>query len=92
MIENMKGTLDRLRVVEMGGIGAAPFCAMMLADMGAAVLRIPRPESDQAASRRNARCDVLVLFCPELPLLPSLQGLESGRGSADGSWSRPSVS
>lgn len=37
------GPLAGLKVVEMAGLGPAPFCAMMLADMGADVLRIARP-------------------------------------------------
>ena len=37
------GPLAGVRVVEMAGIGPGPFCAMMLADMGAEVLRIDRP-------------------------------------------------
>ena len=37
------GPLRGLRVVEMAGLGPAPFCAMMLADMGAQVVRIARP-------------------------------------------------
>jgi alpha-methylacyl-CoA racemase len=37
------GPLVGLRVVEMGGQGAAPFCALMLSDMGADVVRIDRP-------------------------------------------------
>jgi alpha-methylacyl-CoA racemase len=36
------GTLDGLRVVEMEAIGPAPFCGMLLADMGADVVRIER--------------------------------------------------
>ena len=30
-------------VLELAGIGPAPFCAMLLADQGATVLRIDRP-------------------------------------------------
>lgn len=37
------GPLVGLRVVELAGIGPGPFCAMMLADLGADVLRIDRP-------------------------------------------------
>lgn len=37
------GVLSGLRVVEMAGLGPAPFCAMMLADHGAEVVRIIRP-------------------------------------------------
>ena len=39
----MPGTLEGLRVIEIGGLGPAPFCAMMLADHGADVLRVERP-------------------------------------------------
>ena len=38
----MTGPLQGLKVVEMEGIGPGPFCAMVLADMGAEVLRIGR--------------------------------------------------
>jgi alpha-methylacyl-CoA racemase len=37
------GPLAGLRVVEIAGIGPAPFAAMLLADLGAEVLRIDRP-------------------------------------------------
>lgn len=37
------GPLQGLRVVEMAGLGPAPFCAMLFADMGAQVVRIERP-------------------------------------------------
>lgn len=37
------GPLKGLKVVEMAGLGPAPFCAMMLADMGADIIRIDRP-------------------------------------------------
>ena len=36
------GPLQGLKVLEMAGIGPGPFCAMMLADMGAEVVRIDR--------------------------------------------------
>jgi alpha-methylacyl-CoA racemase len=39
----MSGPLAGLRVVEMAGIGPGPFCAMLLADLGAEVVRIRRP-------------------------------------------------
>src|ERR1700704_1553644 len=34
------GPLNGVTVVELAGIGPGPFCAMMLADMGARVIRI----------------------------------------------------
>ena len=36
------GPLKGYRVVEMAGLGPVPFCAMLLADMGADVVRIDR--------------------------------------------------
>jgi alpha-methylacyl-CoA racemase len=36
------GPLAGVRVIEVAGIGPGPFCAMMLADMGAEVLRVDR--------------------------------------------------
>ncbi|MBW2313964.1 MAG: CoA transferase [Deltaproteobacteria bacterium] len=38
----MPGPLQGIRVIEIAGIGPGPFAAMMLADMGADVLRIDR--------------------------------------------------
>ncbi|MGH8875483.1 MAG: CaiB/BaiF CoA transferase family protein, partial [Acidimicrobiia bacterium] len=37
------GPLDGLRVVELAGMGPAPFCGMVLADLGADVVRVDRP-------------------------------------------------
>jgi alpha-methylacyl-CoA racemase len=37
------GPLSGVRVIELAGIGPAPFAAMVLADLGAEVLRIDRP-------------------------------------------------
>jgi len=41
-----KGPLAGLRVVEFEGIGPAPFAAMLLADLGADIVRIERPGRD----------------------------------------------
>ncbi|NBM14723.1 CaiB/BaiF CoA-transferase family protein [Streptomyces sp. GC420] len=38
------GPLTGVRVVELAGIGPGPFAAMLLADMGADVVRVDRPE------------------------------------------------
>ena len=39
----MTGPLNGLTFIELAGIGPGPFCGMMLADMGATVIRIDRP-------------------------------------------------
>lgn len=38
----MSGPLSSLRVIELAGLGPAPFCGMILADLGADVVRIDR--------------------------------------------------
>jgi alpha-methylacyl-CoA racemase len=42
------GPLQGLRVVELAGIGPGPFAAMVLAELGADVLRIDRPGAEPA--------------------------------------------
>ena len=46
----MAGPLSGLKIVEMVGIGPGPFCAMVLADLGAEVLRIDRPRRPGAGA------------------------------------------
>lgn len=41
----MAGALDGVTVIELAGIGPAPFAGMMLADHGARVIRIERPDN-----------------------------------------------
>lgn len=38
-----QGPLEGVKVLEFASIGPGPFCAMMLSDMGAEVIRIDRP-------------------------------------------------
>jgi alpha-methylacyl-CoA racemase len=44
------GTLAGLKIIEMAGIGPAPFCAMMLADHGAEVIRIVPPGTERSGT------------------------------------------
>ncbi len=54
------GVLKGLRVLEFEAIGPAPFCGMMLSDMGADVLRIDRPEQPaDLGLKRDRRFDLL---------------------------------
>ena len=39
----MPGVLDGVTIIELAGIGPAPFCGMMFADHGARVIRVERP-------------------------------------------------
>ncbi|MVU80810.1 CoA transferase [Nocardia sp. ET3-3] len=61
-----------LRVVELAGIGPGPFAAMLLADLGADVVRIERPDGSGSSLppesdilRRNRRSVVIDLRAPE---------------------------
>src|SRR5690606_309503 len=46
--DGMAGPLEGIRIVEIAGIGPGPFCGMMLADLGAEVLRVDRAEAARA--------------------------------------------
>jgi alpha-methylacyl-CoA racemase len=59
------GPLAGVRVVELAGIGPGPFCAMLLADLGAEVLRVDRPAAARtgwptvlARGRRSVAVDL----------------------------------
>lgn len=54
----MAGPLEGLKIVEMVGIGPAPFCAMMFADMGAEVIRIDRRGAASVVAPEDSRFDV----------------------------------
>lgn len=51
--------LQGITVVELAGIGPSPFCGMMLADMGADVIRVDRPSPVDIGLKRDPRADVL---------------------------------
>ena len=46
----MAGPLSGYRIIEVAGIGPGPFCAMMLADMGADVIRVDRAQNVRAGA------------------------------------------
>ena len=52
------GPLYGLRVVELASIGPGPMCTMLLADMGADVIRIDRLEPSGLGVPMNPRFDV----------------------------------
>ncbi|MEM7743713.1 MAG: CaiB/BaiF CoA-transferase family protein [Pseudomonadota bacterium] len=43
----MAGPLKGIRIVEFEGIGPAPYCGMLLSDLGADVVRVARPNVDR---------------------------------------------
>ncbi|MCK9284191.1 MAG: CoA transferase [Rhodocyclaceae bacterium] len=74
------GTLDGVRVIEMAGIGPAPFCCMLLADMGAEVLRIDRLVASDLGVAVPSRFDLLNRNKRSAALdLKSAQGIETAK-------------
>ncbi|HSH89467.1 MAG TPA: CaiB/BaiF CoA-transferase family protein, partial [Ramlibacter sp.] len=70
----MPGPLRGLKVVEMAGLGPAPFCAMLFADMGAQVVRIERP----GGAAKLDKTDVTARGRPALELdLRKAEGLDT---------------
>jgi alpha-methylacyl-CoA racemase len=55
----MGGPLHGVKVIEVAGIGPGPFCAMMLSDMGAEVLRIDRAQNVRGADPTKPSLDLL---------------------------------
>ena len=56
----MAGPLRGMKVIEIAGIGPGPFCAMVLADMGAEVVRVDRaPSVRSGPPDERARFDLL---------------------------------
>ncbi len=53
------GPLKGLKIVEMAGIGPAPMCAMLLADLGATVLRVDRQQPSGLGLPSQTRFSVM---------------------------------
>jgi len=53
------GPLHGIKIIELAGIGPGPFCAMMLADMGADVIRVDRAQSVVGGDPASPPADVL---------------------------------
>lgn len=56
---NGRGPLDGFRIVEFAGIGPAPMAAMLLADLGANVIRIDRMQPSALGIAKPKQFDVL---------------------------------
>jgi alpha-methylacyl-CoA racemase len=56
----MPGPLSGCRIVELAGIGPGPFAAMMLADMGAEVIRVERAAAVRSPAPDAPHFDVLL--------------------------------
>jgi alpha-methylacyl-CoA racemase len=74
MVDSGSRPLAGVRVVELAGIGPGPFCAMLLADLGAEVIRVDRPggppspvPGDKDVTSRGKRRIVVDLKHPRGP-------------------------
>lgn len=85
----MAGPLTGVKIVEVGGIGPGPFCAMMLSDMGAEVIRVERLGHQGLADpiyevmHRNRRSIIVDLKKPEgveaiLKIIEQVDALQEG--------------
>ena len=58
------GPLKDLKIIEIAGIGPAPFCGMVLSDLGAEVIRIDRVTSAGSVSKQDANNSCLLYTSP----------------------------
>lgn len=71
------GPLKSVKVLEIAGIGPGPMCAMLLADMGAEVIRIDRLQEANLGLNRDPKKDVLLRGRRSIAVdLKSLEGVE----------------
>ncbi len=56
----MAGPLNGVRIIELAGIGPGPFAAMLLADMGAEVIRVERAQAVRGPAPDAPSSDVLL--------------------------------
>lgn len=73
-----RGPLQGVRILEFAGLGPAPFCCMLLADLGADVVRVDRPGMRPAAFDLLARGRTLVCLDMKKP-----EGLQAALGLVD---------
>ena len=72
------GPLAGVKVLELAGIGPGPFCCMMLADMGADVVRIDRADKVRGGDPGSPPMDVLARGRRSVAVnLKSAEGVET---------------
>lgn len=54
------GPLAGIRIIELAGIGPVPMCAMLLADLGATILRIERPDVQDLGVKRPISANLVL--------------------------------
>src|SRR5260370_16501352 len=73
-----KGPLEGVKIVEFAGVGPGPMGAMLLADLGATVLRLERHDYVQLGTDKPARFNLLTRNRQTLKLnLKKPEGIET---------------
>ena len=71
------GPLEGVKIVEIAGLGPTPFCGMLLADMGAEIIRIERKAPESVGVDMPGRFDLMHRSRPAMPVdLKSNHGVE----------------
>ncbi|NBU37029.1 MAG: CoA transferase, partial [Actinobacteria bacterium] len=74
----MAGPLSGYRILEIAGIGPGPFAAMLLADMGAEVIRVDRAQSVRGPAPDKPAGDLMLRGRRNIALdLKSPEGVET---------------
>lgn len=55
----MSGPLEGVKIIELAGLGPAPFAGMMLADAGADIIRVDRADRATYPPRQDAHVDLM---------------------------------
>src|SRR3989454_5630291 len=66
--ENESGPLKGIRIVEFAGVGPGPFCAMLLADMGAEVISLDRVTPHGLGIKKETRFNPINRNRPSMAL------------------------
>ena len=83
------GPLAGVRVVELAGIGPGPFAAMVLADLGADVVRVDRPGGRDSSCLLPGGDRTVVETRCILPAPVGKEPLNAGAAAASAPWSGP---
>ena len=75
----MKG----IKIVELAGIGPGPMCAMLLADLGATVLRVDRKHQSISARRGRFKYNLLLRTANRSPSISKPRRARRTRCSID---------
>jgi alpha-methylacyl-CoA racemase len=74
----MSGPLTGYKIIEIAGIGPGPFAAMLLADMGAEIIRVDRAQAVRGTPPSTPAGDLMLRGRKNIALdLKSPEGVEA---------------